>query len=157
MVTVAEGFGSWGASHKHSSTPEACSEKRAKLTPSPSQVAPRGWGDPGQTRISLRPSRPSPALWRSSEEPSLGAGHALELVDEDRAPERGRGDVQRAGPAPPGHRLGLHPAEVADPAAAVDLGVGVEHLAPEPGLGHAEEHVLARHRRQVAHHQSWGA
>jgi hypothetical protein len=29
----------------------ACSEKIAKLTPTPSQVAPSGYGAPGQTRI----------------------------------------------------------------------------------------------------------
>ena len=29
----------------------ACSEKMAKLTPSPSHVAPEGWGLPGQIRM----------------------------------------------------------------------------------------------------------
>ena len=36
---------------RHSSTAVAFSEKRAKLTPSPSHVAPSGYGCPGQTRI----------------------------------------------------------------------------------------------------------
>src|SRR5512141_466789 len=38
-------------SNRHSSTRAACSEKIAKLTPTPSQVAPSGYGDPGQTLI----------------------------------------------------------------------------------------------------------
>src|SRR5262249_12129119 len=33
-----------------------CSEKRAKLTPAPSQVAPRGYDRPGQTRMDAPPS-----------------------------------------------------------------------------------------------------
>ena len=37
------------SSNRHSSTAVACSEKSAKLTPPPSQVAPSGWGLPGQT------------------------------------------------------------------------------------------------------------
>ena len=37
--------------NRQSSTPVACSEKIEKLTPSPSQVAPWGYGTPGQTRI----------------------------------------------------------------------------------------------------------
>src|SRR5688500_14841049 len=36
-------------SRRHSSTRSACLEKSAKLTPAPSQVAPRGWGRPRQT------------------------------------------------------------------------------------------------------------
>src|SRR6185312_1404244 len=42
-----------GESNRHSSTRVACSEKIAKLTPTPSQVAPSGDGAPGQTRIFL--------------------------------------------------------------------------------------------------------
>src|SRR5580765_546813 len=38
-------------SKRQRSTPVAFSEKSAKLTPSPSHVAPRGYGAPGQTRI----------------------------------------------------------------------------------------------------------
>ena len=40
-----------GESNRHSSTRVACSENRAKLTPTPSQVAPSGYGVPGQTLI----------------------------------------------------------------------------------------------------------
>src|SRR5687768_3774345 len=35
---------------RHSSTRVACSENSAKFTPMPSQVAPSGYGAPGQTR-----------------------------------------------------------------------------------------------------------
>src|SRR5215218_2106089 len=38
-------------SKRLSSTFSAFSEKRAKLIPSPSQVAPRGYGSPGQTTL----------------------------------------------------------------------------------------------------------
>ena len=38
---------------RQSSTFVACSENRAKLTPPPSHVAPRGFGLPGQTRGSI--------------------------------------------------------------------------------------------------------
>src|SRR5438874_5414025 len=37
--------------NKHNSTLAACSENRAKFTPAPSQMAPRGYGRPGQTRM----------------------------------------------------------------------------------------------------------
>jgi hypothetical protein len=36
-------------SNRHSSIFSACAEKIAKLTPSPSQVAPSGYGRPGHT------------------------------------------------------------------------------------------------------------
>src|ERR1051326_3742149 len=39
------------ASNRQSSTFSACSENSAKFTPTPVQVAPRGYGSPGQTRI----------------------------------------------------------------------------------------------------------
>ena len=39
-----------GESNRHSSTLVACAEKSAKLTPTPFQVAPSGYGSPGQTR-----------------------------------------------------------------------------------------------------------
>src|SRR4029450_10018504 len=39
------------ASKRPKSTPSACSENSPKLTPSPSQWAPRGSGRPGQTAV----------------------------------------------------------------------------------------------------------
>jgi hypothetical protein len=57
-------------------------------------------------------------------------------------------------PIQQGHRNGVGPARsdaaaVADVAAAVELGVGVDGLAIEAGLGHADAIVLPRHRREV--------
>src|SRR5438477_357316 len=46
-----------GPSNRHSSTPVAFSENRAKLTPAPSHVAPSGYGDPGRVFISLFSSK----------------------------------------------------------------------------------------------------
>src|SRR5437879_1547964 len=46
-------------SNKHSSTLSACSENKPKLTPSPSQVAPSGYGLPRQTaRLSMKLALP---------------------------------------------------------------------------------------------------
>src|SRR5215210_3979647 len=47
---VSDSTSASGDENRHSSTRVACSEKIAKLTPRPSQVAPSGYGDPGQTR-----------------------------------------------------------------------------------------------------------
>ena len=46
----------------------------------------------------------------------------------------------------------LDPPHVADVAAAVDLGVGVEGLAPAPGVGQADPQVVVGHGGQVGHH-----
>src|SRR5581483_7579149 len=48
---VAFGWVASGLSKRHNSTFVPFSVNRAKLTPTPSQVAPRGYGRPGQTRI----------------------------------------------------------------------------------------------------------
>ena len=48
---VSDSLSASGESKRQSSTRVACSEKIAKLTPTPSHVAPRGYGVPGQTRI----------------------------------------------------------------------------------------------------------
>ena len=59
-----------------------------------------------------------------------------------------------AGVPPVGrHGRRMYSAGVADAAAGVVGGVGVQHFAPEPRLRHAEEIVLARHRREIAHDQ----
>src|SRR5947207_15403139 len=41
------------SSNKQSSTPVACSENKAKLTPFPIHVAPRGYGKPSQVRTEV--------------------------------------------------------------------------------------------------------
>src|SRR6185436_20015211 len=48
---VSDSTSASAESNRHSSTRVACSEKIAKLTPTPSQVAPSGYGAPGLTRI----------------------------------------------------------------------------------------------------------
>ena len=50
-------------------------------------------------------------------------------------------------------RLCVHPTEIADAAAAIAGGIAVEHLAPAAGAWHAEPIGMARHRREVAHHE----
>ena len=52
-----------------------------------------------------------------------------------------------------GTAIGAAPAQVAEPAAAVRRGVGVEHLAPEARARHAHAVVVARDGREVARHQ----
>src|SRR5262245_36824711 len=47
---VSDSTSASAESNRQSSTRVACSEKIAKLTPTPSQVAPSGYGVPGQTR-----------------------------------------------------------------------------------------------------------
>ena len=46
-----DSFSASGESNRHKSTRVAFSEYRAKFTPLPFQVAPSGYGRPGQTRI----------------------------------------------------------------------------------------------------------
>src|SRR5206468_7461716 len=50
----------------------------------------------------------------------------------------------------PGTGFGRPPADVADVAAAVEGGIGVEDLAPEPGCREAEPVVVADNGREVA-------
>ena len=48
---VSDSLSPAAESNRHSSTRDACSENSAKLTPTPSHVAPSGYGVPGQTLI----------------------------------------------------------------------------------------------------------
>src|SRR5215468_4900665 len=59
MTRRCASFVASAPSNRHSSTLLACSEKRAKLTPAPSQIAPNGYDRPGQTRmkVSIKPVR----------------------------------------------------------------------------------------------------
>src|SRR5919204_2166596 len=111
-----------GPSKRQSSTPSACSLNSEKLTPSPSHVAPCGYGEPGQTRRSggmplpphhadaaLRPDlapRTSPLPIRAVQHqlPSVlagwdGRGSAVEPQRDDR--------LARAGSAMEGDRPAL--------------------------------------------------
>src|SRR5580765_3787349 len=49
--TVSDSVVASSVSKRQSSTFVACSENSAKFTPEPSQVAPSGYGDPGQALI----------------------------------------------------------------------------------------------------------
>src|SRR5690348_4272342 len=49
----------------------------------------------------------------------------------------------------PGHRLALDAAQIADVAAAVDRGVGVERLGVATRPVHADAVAVLRHRREV--------
>src|SRR4051812_47277359 len=60
-----------GPSNRQRSTPVAFSENRAKLTPSPFQVAPRGYGWPGQMRIAGARWASHGPIWRWRERARL--------------------------------------------------------------------------------------
>src|SRR5438876_80217 len=51
--TLSVSFFASGRSNRHNSTLVACAEKIAKLTPTPVQLAPSGYGSPGHTRIAV--------------------------------------------------------------------------------------------------------
>src|SRR5688572_15888178 len=76
---------------------------------------------------------------------------------EDDYAQRRQGQQQRVEPAVRGQRIRLYPTEIAHAAAAVDRGVAVEELAPVTAARNADGVVLARNRREVAHHQHLGA
>src|SRR5712691_4497788 len=63
--------------------------------------------------------------------------------------ERRRCDDERMLVAAAPMLLGVHAAAVADAAAAVDLGVGVEDLAPEAWARHPYAVAIACNRREV--------
>src|SRR5579884_1151510 len=94
-------------SKRHSSTFSALAENSAKLVPPPSQVAPSGNGAPAET---------CPLDLRNEVEGGEGWDNNMQLR------------------AVAGHKRG-HASHVPDVAAAVDRGIGVEHLAPIAGEG----------------------
>src|SRR5262249_42649638 len=73
----SDSFASSWESNRHNSTLVACSENRAKLTPAPSQVAPRGYGRPGQTRMGVTPSE------RMGHRPESRYAHARAGVEKE--------------------------------------------------------------------------
>src|SRR6478752_8734924 len=81
-----------GWSYRHSSTPVACSEKRAKFVPSPSHVAPSGYGVPGQTRRLAMPTA------QDEERLRLGGDRAACRGDGSRPAEADIGGVDQNGP-----------------------------------------------------------
>src|SRR3954465_2066202 len=78
-------------------------------------------------------------------------------LEENRS-KRGQGQRDGLALAVPGLRVGLDPAEVADAAAAIGLGVAVQDLLPAAGLRHADAIIQAgqggeveddEHRRRI--------
>src|SRR5579863_1311749 len=109
-----------------SSTRSACSEKSAKFTPAPFQVAPKGYGLPGRTAARLRVS-----------------------TDENHGCQRRKGDAQRMRAAMRRNLFAFYNALIADVAAAVVLRVRVERLGVAPGFGYADPVPVMNHRRRV--------
>src|SRR5438874_12170250 len=89
-------------SNRQSSTFSACAENSAKLVPRPSQVAPSGCGDPGERRTLALPDEKNCSKGRNNKA-DLGNRALAQCVDD---------------------------AGVPHVAAAIECGIGVEHLAP---------------------------
>src|SRR6185437_2453097 len=81
-----------GWSKRHSSTPVACSEKRAKFVPSPSHEAPSGYGVRTQTR------RLATRIAEDDERLRLGGDRVAGLGDRARPAEAGVGGVDQGRP-----------------------------------------------------------
>src|SRR4029453_3653808 len=128
------------ASKRHRSTPVACSLKSAKLTPVPSQVAPKGEGPPGRGLV----GGGGPPRGGGS---GRGGTHlAFPRGEPDRAEGR-QGEADRMRLAVPRERLAGDASAVADIAPPVNGAVAVEHLAVVAGLRHPDAVLVARHRR----------
>src|SRR5215510_13140090 len=111
----------WG-SNRHSSTRLALAENRAKLVPRPSHVAPRGYGRPSVSRIHLK-------LRNEKERGKRRKGEAnLEIV--------ALLDCRNHAP-------------IADIAAAIDCGVGVQRLVPITAERHPYAIIVAHLGREV--------
>src|ERR1700742_1870630 len=100
-------------SNRHSSTFSALAENSTKLVPRPSQLAPRRECVPAVRRMLTFWDEEDGGQWR------------------DGKPELRRGAV-----------VGMDFANIADIAAAIMRGVGVEYLAPLAAKGHAEAITL---------------
>src|SRR5215212_1415929 len=100
----------------------------------------------GMTRSTTARTRPSMAPRRAAFAAALGA---LAFMPEVEDCQRRKSDANRMIAPVRRNRMGLHAAVVADTAAAVNGCVRVQCFAPEAGLRHAEQIILARHRREV--------
>src|SRR3954467_13810533 len=81
-----------------------------------------------------------------------GGGVSLLRLEEKNGQRRKR-NGKRLRKVLVGHRRRLAAAVIAQARAAVERRVGIEELAPEAAARHAEAIVVARYRREVAHHQ----
>ena len=161
------------SSNKHNSTRSAFSEKIATLTPFPSQVAPRGCGLPGHTRV---PNSVVP-LNILSECCIAGVVVSFLLTEElstitrsphlaDLRPLRGKNQSckrrqsqrQRVWSALEGW-LRNAAAEIADVAAPIDLGITVEDLSIISAARHADTVIVTHNRCEIAddHHELIGS
>src|SRR5882757_1703468 len=113
----------------------ACAENTAKLVPRPSQVAPSGYGEPGDNRS------------------GYGAMN-LRLGPEHDGGERRKRQLERL--LLPVRRAanGVDRAFVPRVATAIEARVRIGDLAPGPGMRHADAVVMAWHRRHVADDQN---
>src|SRR5512132_4106576 len=114
-------------SNRHNSTLVALAEKRAKFVPRPSQVAPRGFGEPAEILPLLD--------LRNEKDGSKGWDNNAKL----RAVRRYNGRYRSGVP---------------DIASAVDRGIGIEHLAPSAREGHAHAVVVEHLGSEIHHHHA---
>src|SRR5262245_24552446 len=114
------------ASNRQSSTFSALAENSAKLVPLPSQLAPRRDGDPAERRI----------------QSAFG-------YEEDRS-QRRNGEIKFVTFA----MQRLDAAGVADIAAAIMGGVGVERLAPLAAEGRADPVIVVDVGRKIHDHHA---
>src|SRR5687768_957567 len=121
-------------SNRQSSTFSAWAEKRAKLTPPPSQVAPRGWGRPGSRRTK-----------------AMDVEGLLPGMLENCRGERWQGQRDRCRTPLPRRGFRVDGAGIADIGAAVDAGVGIEPLFPPAGARQSDLVAVADHRREIRH------
>src|SRR5262245_965469 len=113
-------------SNRQSSTLLALAENIAKLVPRPSQVAPSGCGDPAESRV-LAPGDEQNCSKRWNDKADLGDGSLLQRIHAPGVPH-------------------IRP--------AIDVRIGVEHLAPEPRKGNLDVIVAIDLRGEVHHHQA---
>src|SRR5580704_1344991 len=85
--------------------------------------------------------------------PALRLALAMAFPAQDNGRERRQREAQGFDAAMRTHRHGFNRAQVSPAGAPVILRIGVDEFAPEPARGYADQKILARHRRKVAHHQ----
>src|SRR5258708_39380894 len=85
--------------------------------------------------------------------PALRFALAMTFPAQDDGSERRQREAQGFDAAMRTHRGGFNCAQVSPACAAVIFRIGVEKFAPEPARGYADQKILARHRRKIAHHQ----
>src|SRR5258708_20804528 len=85
--------------------------------------------------------------------PALRLALAIAFPAQDDGRERRQREAQGFDAAVRTHRHGFNGAQVSPACAAVVFRIGVDEFAPEPARRYADQKILARHRRKIAHHQ----